>query len=47
LLVASTGADGVQIVYEDKERKAFLAEYYKRGELIGVVGCNAGARTMR
>jgi 3-phenylpropionate/trans-cinnamate dioxygenase ferredoxin reductase component len=47
LLGSVTGADGVQIVYEDNEKKAFLAEYHKGGKLIGVVGCNAGARTMR
>jgi 3-phenylpropionate/trans-cinnamate dioxygenase ferredoxin reductase component len=47
LLGSATGADDVRIVHEDKEKKAFLAEYHKRGELIGVVGCNAGARTMR
>jgi 3-phenylpropionate/trans-cinnamate dioxygenase ferredoxin reductase subunit len=47
LLGSASGADDVQIVHEDRENKAFLAEYHKAGHLIGVVGANAGARTMR
>jgi NADPH-dependent 2,4-dienoyl-CoA reductase/sulfur reductase-like enzyme len=47
LLGSAAGADDVQIVHEDKDKKAFLAEYHKTGQLIGVVGCNAGAKTMR
>jgi len=47
LLGSAAGADDVLIVHEDKEKKALLAEYRKAGELIGVVGCNAGAKTMR
>jgi 3-phenylpropionate/trans-cinnamate dioxygenase ferredoxin reductase subunit len=47
LLGSATGADDVQIVHEDKEKKAFLAEFRKAGHLIGVVGANAAARTMR
>jgi 3-phenylpropionate/trans-cinnamate dioxygenase ferredoxin reductase subunit len=47
LLGSATGADDVRIVHEDAEKRAFLAEYRKAGQLIGVVGANAGARTMR
>jgi NADPH-dependent 2,4-dienoyl-CoA reductase/sulfur reductase-like enzyme len=47
LLGSATGADDVQVVYEDKEKKAFLGEFRKAGHLIGVVGANAAARTMR
>jgi len=47
MLGSASGADDVRIVHEDKEKRAFVAEYHKVGELIGVVGCNAGARTMR
>jgi 3-phenylpropionate/trans-cinnamate dioxygenase ferredoxin reductase subunit len=47
LLGSATGADDIQIVHEDKEKKAFLVEFRKVGHLIGVVGANAAARTMR
>lgn len=47
LLGSASGADDVQVVYEDKEKKAFLGEFRKAGNLIGVVGANAAARTMR
>lgn len=41
------GAEDVQVVHDDPARRAFVAEYHSRGRLIGVVGCNAAARTMR
>jgi 3-phenylpropionate/trans-cinnamate dioxygenase ferredoxin reductase component len=47
LLGTAQGADQTRIVHEDPDRRAFVAEYHKSGELIGVAGCNAGAKTMR
>ncbi len=47
MLGATCGADRVEIVFEDLAKGAFLAEYSCEGHLIGVVGCNAAARTMR
>lgn len=47
MLGSALGADDVRVVHEDKDKRAFVAEYHKVGELIGVVGCNAGAKTMR
>jgi 3-phenylpropionate/trans-cinnamate dioxygenase ferredoxin reductase component len=47
LLGTAAGADDVRIVHEDTEGKAFVAELRKAGDLIGVVGANAAARTMR
>jgi NADPH-dependent 2,4-dienoyl-CoA reductase/sulfur reductase-like enzyme len=41
------GADDIQIVHDDQKKCAFIAEYRCSGELTGVVGCNAGAKTMR
>ena len=40
-------ADDIQIVHQDTGKRAFVAEYHKAGNLVGVVGCNAGAKTMR
>lgn len=40
------GAD-MQIIHDEPARRAFVAEYHRAGELVAVVGCNAGARTMR
>lgn len=39
--------EDISLVYRDEARGAFLAEYRHQGRLVGVVGCNAGARTMR
>ena len=47
MLGSALGADDVQVVHEDSDKRAFVAEFHRAGELIGVVGCNAGARTMR
>ena len=47
MLGSARGADDIQIVHEDQEKRAFVAEYHRAGELTGVVGCNAGAKTMR
>lgn len=47
LLGSALGADDIQFVHEDTKGKAFVAELRKAGDLIGVVGANAGARTMR
>jgi NADPH-dependent 2,4-dienoyl-CoA reductase/sulfur reductase-like enzyme len=47
MLGSVRGADSVQMVHEDAAKRSFVAEYHASGELIGVVGCNAGARTMR
>jgi 3-phenylpropionate/trans-cinnamate dioxygenase ferredoxin reductase component len=47
MLGSAVGAGDVRIVHEDHGKRAFVAEYHKAGELVGVVGCNAGARTMR
>jgi NADPH-dependent 2,4-dienoyl-CoA reductase/sulfur reductase-like enzyme len=40
-------ADNVRIVYENFERGAFVAEYWRGDQLAGVAGCNAAAKTMR
>jgi hypothetical protein len=37
----------VRIVYENFERGAFVAEYWRGDQLAGVAGCNAAAKTMR
>jgi 3-phenylpropionate/trans-cinnamate dioxygenase ferredoxin reductase component len=47
MLGSAVDADDIRIVHQDNEKRAFVAEYRKAGELIGVVGCNAGAKTMR
>jgi hypothetical protein len=47
MLGSADGADDIQIVYENQEKRAFIAEFHRAGELTGVVGCNAGAKTMR
>lgn len=47
MLGSAPGACQVRIVHEDAAKSAFVAEYHAAGELKGVVGCNAGARTMR
>lgn len=47
MLGSALGADDIQIVHEDQEKRAFVAEYHRAGELTGVVGCNAGAKTTR
>lgn len=47
MLGATRGADSVEMVFEDLAKGAFLAEYSSNGRLVGVVGCNAAARTMR
>jgi 3-phenylpropionate/trans-cinnamate dioxygenase ferredoxin reductase component len=47
MLGSAVDADDIRIVHQDNEKQAFVAEYRKAGELIGVVGCNAGAKTMR
>jgi hypothetical protein len=46
ILEAHVVLDDVRIS-EDRDKRAFVAEYHKAGELVGVVGRNAGARTMR
>ncbi len=47
LLGSAQGADEVRLVHEDPARRGFVAEYHRDGVLIGVVGCNAAAKTMR
>jgi 3-phenylpropionate/trans-cinnamate dioxygenase ferredoxin reductase component len=47
MLGSAVDADDIRIVHEDEEKRAFVAEYRRAGELTGVVGGNAGARTMR
>lgn len=47
MLGSADSASDVRIVHEDHGKRAFVAEYHRAGELVGVVGCNAGARTMR
>jgi NADPH-dependent 2,4-dienoyl-CoA reductase/sulfur reductase-like enzyme len=47
LLGSARRADQVRIVHDDRARHAFVAEYRRDGVLIGVVGCNAAAKTMR
>jgi 3-phenylpropionate/trans-cinnamate dioxygenase ferredoxin reductase component len=47
MLGSAVGADDIRIVHQDEEKRAFVAEYRKAGELTAVVGSNAGARTMR
>ncbi len=37
----------VRFVFEDPERGAFVAEYWRGGKLTGVAGLSAAARTMR
>jgi 3-phenylpropionate/trans-cinnamate dioxygenase ferredoxin reductase component len=47
MLGSAVDADDVRIVHQDEEKRAFVVEYRKAGELTGVMGSNAGARTMR
>jgi NADPH-dependent 2,4-dienoyl-CoA reductase/sulfur reductase-like enzyme len=47
MLGSSRGATEVEYVFEDAVKNAFVAEYRRQGTVVGVVGCNAGARTMR
>jgi NADPH-dependent 2,4-dienoyl-CoA reductase/sulfur reductase-like enzyme len=47
MLGSAVDADDIRIVHQDEEKRAFVVEYRKGGELTGVVGSNAGARTMR
>ena len=47
LLGATAGADGVAFAHDDADKGAFVAEFTRGGELIGVAGCNAAARVMR
>ncbi|MEH2492763.1 NAD(P)/FAD-dependent oxidoreductase [Bradyrhizobium sp. AZCC 2230] len=47
MLGSAVDADDIRIVHQDHEKRAFVVEYRRGGELIGVVGCNAGAKTMR
>jgi NADPH-dependent 2,4-dienoyl-CoA reductase/sulfur reductase-like enzyme len=47
MLGSALNADDIRVVHEDGDKRAFVAEFHSAGELIGVVGCNAGARTMR
>jgi 3-phenylpropionate/trans-cinnamate dioxygenase ferredoxin reductase subunit len=46
-LGTTKGATAVEYVFEDHIKNSFVAEYRAEGRLIGVAGCNAGARTMR
>lgn len=47
LLGRSDGATTIEIVFENPETGAFVAEYRRDGRLIGVAGLNAAARVMR
>ncbi|OWJ55957.1 NAD(P)/FAD-dependent oxidoreductase [Paraburkholderia caledonica] len=47
MLGSTKGATAVEYVFEDHLKNAFIAEYRSGDKLIGVVGCNAAARTMR
>jgi tRNA U34 2-thiouridine synthase MnmA/TrmU len=47
MLGSTKGATSVEYVFEDHIKNAFIAEYKSGDKLIGVVGCNAAARTMR
>lgn len=47
MLGSAVDADDIRFVHQDEEKRAFVVEYRKAGELTGVVGSNAGARTMR
>jgi NADPH-dependent 2,4-dienoyl-CoA reductase/sulfur reductase-like enzyme len=47
MLGTTKGVTSVDYVFEDHVKNSFVAEYKAEGRLIGVVGCNAGARTMR
>jgi hypothetical protein len=47
LLGSAQGAEEVRVVHEDRTKRAFVAEYRRDDELIGAVGCNAAAKTMR
>jgi 3-phenylpropionate/trans-cinnamate dioxygenase ferredoxin reductase subunit len=47
MLGSAVDADDVRIIHQDDEKRAFVAEYRRAGELTGVLGSNAGARTMR
>lgn len=40
-------ADEVRFVFEDEAKGAFLAEYLRAGQLVGVAGCNAAGRLMK
>ncbi|MBP0495889.1 NAD(P)/FAD-dependent oxidoreductase [Pararoseomonas indoligenes] len=43
----TAGAEEVSFAHRDEARGAFLVEYRHGGRIVGVAGCNAGARTMR
>ena len=46
LLGSAHEANQIEIVHENPDKRAFVAEYRKDGELIGVAECNAGAKTV-
>jgi NADPH-dependent 2,4-dienoyl-CoA reductase/sulfur reductase-like enzyme len=41
------GADAVRFVFTNDEKQSFVAEYGRRGVLVGVAGCNAAGKTMQ
>ncbi len=47
LLGESTSATRVDFVFENPATGAFVAEYRRGDQLVGVVGCNAAGRVMR
>ena len=47
MLGSAGDAQEVRIVHNDAGKRSFLAEYRRNGDLIGVVGCNAGAKVTR
>lgn len=47
VLGVTAAVEEVRFVYRDEARGTFVAEYWHHGRLVGVAGCNAGARTMR
>jgi 3-phenylpropionate/trans-cinnamate dioxygenase ferredoxin reductase subunit len=47
MLGSAFASDDVRIVHDDHRKRSFIGEYRRAGELTGVVGCNAGAKTMR
>jgi hypothetical protein len=44
---SAVDADDIRIMHQDNEKRAFVVEYRRAVRLIGVVGCNAAAKTMR
>jgi 3-phenylpropionate/trans-cinnamate dioxygenase ferredoxin reductase component len=40
-------ADDIRIVHDEAGKKSFVAEYMRKGHLVGIVGCNSGARVTR